>query len=165
MSKKQHYIQSAVVSIFFVAAFAFLVSGNSLTNEGQLASAVDSRFSIYQIEDFVLIDANTNEEVGVLKDGDVINKADYLPHGFSIKAATTPSTWSVRFDVNGSLENIDSKKPFAAGYEANASYRDLFWEPGEYTIVATPHSRKKSRGFKGNAKKVTITLVDLSDPL
>ncbi len=168
---KKHHIQTAVVSVFFVAAFAFLVSGNTLTShfpaESQQAAVSEfDWFEFYKVEKLVLVDADTNKEVRELVDGDVVSLDEFEKGRFTIEAKTTPSVLSVHFALD---ENSDYRKdslmPFAASYELYGNFNQLPLELGEHTITATPFSHKRAKGFAGNSVKYTWTLVDQSDPI
>ena len=171
MKNKKHYIQTAVVSVFFVAAFAFLVSGNTLTSnfdlESQQAAAGDFDWkAFYRIESLVLIDASTNKPVRKLLDGDTANIQEFEKGKFSIEAVTTPSVNSVLFAIDEMKESRrDSLMPFAASYELYGNFHQLPLELGEHTVTATPFSHKRARGFIGDPVSISWTLVDDSDPL
>jgi hypothetical protein len=168
---KKHYIQTAIVSVFFVAAFAFLVSGNTLTNnfdaESQQASAGDFDWkAFYSVEKLVLIDADTNKEVRELVDGDIVARDEFVKGRFSIEAVTTPSVNSVRFDVDDKKEyRKDSLMPFASAYELYGNFHQLPLELGKHTITATPFSHRRARGFIGDPISIEWTLVDQSEPI
>jgi hypothetical protein len=169
MNKKQHYIQSAIASIFFVAAFAFLVSGNSLSNHfgvSQKAAARDFDWkAFYAIESLYIYDAGTDKPVRELKDGDVINVNDFKD-GYTIIAKTTPSVLSVKFDVDGYEDfRKDNWPEFSASYEIWGNFYALELPLGKHVMTATPYSNKRAKGFEGDPVTYTWTLVDQSDPI
>lgn len=166
---KKHYIQTTIVSVFFVAAFAFLVSGDSLTNymgPSQKAAAGDFDWkTFYAVESFVVVDAGSNKEVRELKDGEVIDIKEFKD-GFNILAKTTPSVLSVQFALDDNKDyRTDSWPQFAAYYELWGNYHKMPVELGEHTLSATPYSHRRAKGFAGNTKTYTWTLVDQSDPI
>jgi len=110
-----------------------------------------------EVTQLVLIDADTDTEIGPLSDGDVL-KLEELPNINIMAKTNVKQVKSVQFKVNGSIEQIDSYRPFALGKEMGGNYYPLALEPGDYTIMATPFPRKEGLGVPGIAKTVNISV-------
>ena len=104
----------------------------------------------------VLINAITDEPIGVLEEGSTINLADYSSNSFNIAAEVDiPNVGSVVFDYNGvSGFQTENRAPYALGGDSGGNYLPLALPLGTNTVTATVYT---SRNGGGNAV-ATVTI-------
>ena len=116
----------------------------------------------YTLASFSLINADTDEEMGTLKDGDVI----HLSSQKNINIRAHPSVemvGSVKFALRGPVaENqVENVVPYALfGDEPPAAYRDRHLPVGTYTLTATPYSGARARGMQGTPLTISFEVAD-----
>ncbi|MCM5662799.1 Ig-like domain-containing protein [Galbibacter mesophilus] len=106
-----------------------------------------------EVVSFTLINADTNEEIGSLEEGDVINLDDYTANAFSVVANIGDlPVGSVIFDFN-EKENFQKENiaPYALdGDKKNGTeFIPVAFPLGDNTITATPYSGKNGSGMMG----------------
>lgn len=99
--------------------------------------------NIPEIVSFTLINADTNEAIGSLNEGDVIDLSDYPQNSFSVVANIGDiPTASVVFDFNG-VQNFQTENfaPYALKGDNISSnqYNSVELPSGANTITATPY--------------------------
>lgn len=116
------------------------------------------------IVSFMLINADTNETIGILNDGDIVDLNDYPSNSFSVVANTSSlDVGSVVFDFNGAVGfRTENRTPYALnGYNRKKStYKPVAFPLGNNTITATPYSEKKGSGIAGIALTVDFEVID-----
>ncbi|MCB0324428.1 MAG: hypothetical protein KDD69_12685, partial [Bdellovibrionales bacterium] len=110
---------------------------------------------------FVLVDADSDVDIRVLVDGDVIDISDLPSANFTIRADTNPTTvGSVRFKVNTTSNFMtESVAPYALRGDSNGDYAPWDPAPGAYTVTATPYTLAKAKGQAGTALSVSLSVV------
>lgn len=113
------------------------------------------------VTDLILVDADANQDLRPLRSQDTLNLF-YLPK-LNVRVQTFPTTvGSVGFNYDGDANfRTENAAPYAlAGDDGNGSYEP--WTPalGTHTIVATPYTKRKKGGEAGNAKSVTIVVIN-----
>ncbi len=112
------------------------------------------------VEEFVLIDAGSDEIVGTLQEGDVINLGEF-PEGFSIIANTSPEiVGSVEFFLNNAFARIENITPYSLNGDANGDFAPLELAPGSYTLRATPFSERRAQGEAGDALTINFEVIE-----
>ncbi len=113
---------------------------------------------------FSLINADTDEELGPLVEGDVLNLAALPSRNLSVRARTEPSkVGSVEFALDGEAVQVESGAPYAiAGNDGN-DYNP--WTPplGKHELAATPYEKAYAQGATGTALRITFTVIDEAD--
>lgn len=157
----------AVFLVTSIIALALLVGGSanaaisaphSLTDAQPLAEAARARQN-QVVVGFTLINAETNQELGPLTDGTVINLNDYANTKFNIRADVNPdSGGSVKFELNDKTR-IDNNNPYALFGDDNGNYNG--WRPkvGDYRLTATPYSKNRGRGDAGQSLSISFSVV------
>lgn len=116
------------------------------------------------VTSFTLINADTDQTIGPLQDGDVIDLANIGTNRLNAQAFTNPSTvGSVEFEVNG-FTQTENKAPYAAGGNSGANFHPIYVAPGTYTLTATPYAKRNLKGDKGQALTVTFTVINSGPP-
>lgn len=105
-----------------------------------------------------VVDADTNEDLQPLQDGDVLSIAE----GTSINIRYNPSgnPGSVVFKHQGKVVRRENQAPFALSGDYSGDY--LVWEgatPGEHTIEAIAYSGPNGTGEAGAPLVVTFTIT------
>ncbi len=116
-----------------------------------------------QVVSYVLVNADTNEDLMPLKDGDKINLATLPTKNLNIRANTMPEiVGSVVFDLNNNKNfNTENVNPYslAANLEGG-SYKSWLPQPGMYTLTATPYTMKNGKGEAGKLKTIKFEIED-----
>ncbi len=114
-----------------------------------------------EVESFTLINADTNEAIGPLNDGDVIDISTIGAVNFSVVANIGDlEAGSVIFDYNGTTGfRKDSRVPFALGGDNNGNFRRVPFDLGTNTVTATPFIGRGGRGDEGVAKTISFEVV------
>ena len=120
-----------------------------------------------KIDRFVLINADTDEMLGTLEDGDSVDINDFPSGGFNIVAVPGQAEiGSVIFDRNG-VEGFatENKTPYAIGGDRGPSdFNSLDFPLGENTVTARPFTGRSGTGEAGIPLTVDFTVFDSSLP-
>lgn len=113
---------------------------------------------------FTLVNAETDQDIGPIMDGDEIDISGLPIPNINIRANTMPGTvGSVAFKLNGIYFQTENVAPYALGSDFNGDYQPTpFLKAGDYVLTATPYSEKNSQGTAGKALTVSFKLVDPS---
>lgn len=113
-----------------------------------------------KVKQFVLVDAQTDKQLRVLEDGDVIDLAKEGP-GISILAVVSGHVRKVVFSLNDNPRY--HTEYYWPHYLAADRGKDVLpWEavPGEYTLTATPYRHRHWHGSAGQSLTIDFTIVD-----
>lgn len=140
------------------------VSSNDPANPEVLLPVTMEVVESPEVESFTLINASSNEEIGLLNEGDIINLKDYTNNSFSVLANTgTSEVGSVIFEFNGiERYRIESIAPFSLyGDAANGTeFYPVEFQLGTNTITATPYSGKYGTGYAGTPVTINFEVVN-----
>ena len=120
-----------------------------------------------EIASFTLINAETNEEIGPLNEGDIIDLNDYEGiNSFSIVANSgVIEIESVVFDFNDQIPfRTENYAPYALNGDSNGNYRDFAFPLGVNTITATPFSENGGQGEAGIPLTISFEVIDSNPP-
>jgi len=116
---------------------------------------------------FILVDANTDQDIRELSAGATINLAEFGKHKLTIRAVTgTIDATSVRFGFDEKPRKFkskfatDSTSPFALFGGSASDYKGKAIKKGSHKITATPFTLAKGKGDAGNALTVNFSVVD-----
>lgn len=116
------------------------------------------------IESFVLVNADTDQDIRPLSDGDTINLAS--DPNMTVRVQTQPAeVGSVQFTLDGSSTYADGtpRRENAAPYSLNGDNNGDFnaWQPslGQHTIEAVAYSASNGNGTAGTPKTLTLNIV------
>lgn len=137
---------------------------------GRTVEALEPRrlFSGEVVTQLVLVDADTDQAIGPIVSGDVINFAVLGTNRVNVVAETAGPTASVRFalDSNGNFRTENSA-PYSLAGDTAGDYKP--WTPtlGTHALKATPYSADSAGGTAGTPLEVTFTVVDevVADPV
>ena len=120
-----------------------------------------------EVTEFRLINAATDEDLGRLDDGAVVNINGY--NSLSVEAITSPaSVGSVRFDLDGTTNSqTENVAPYAlhGDSQGNFAAEPALQDPGTHTIAATPFPLANREGSAGTPLTIEIEIVDWTEPV
>jgi len=142
-------------------------------SEDRLGGEMGSPFSLnfelidstptLSVNSFTLINADTDEELFDLTEGQQIDINTLPIRNLDIRANTTEDVGSVRIAISGALinERTESLPPYALFQDLPiGDYMGEEFTVGEYTVSAIPYSDNSLRGDKGASLTLNFELVD-----
>jgi hypothetical protein len=129
----------------------FVISINPAVPAGQVLTS------------FTLINADTEQEIRTLVNGDILNLSALPTRNLNIRANTNPAlVGSVVFDLSGVVtrKQTETGAPYALFGDANGNYHP--WTPvtGTYTLSGTPYSAASGGGTKGTGLIINFTVTN-----
>ncbi len=112
------------------------------------------------VTQFVLVDADSNQDIMVLTDGMEISLSSLPSREVNIRADVRGDVESVRFGLNNNLGfSLENVAPYALTGDDNSDYYG--WTPNQdtYTLTATPYASDGGNGNAGTALTITITFT------
>ncbi|MEM8509793.1 MAG: BspA family leucine-rich repeat surface protein [Bacteroidota bacterium] len=113
------------------------------------------------ITGFVLVNADTNEDIGPITDGMVFAQTNLLTTNLNIRAEATSDVESVRLALTGPLVNSRNENvaPYALFGDRASNYFGRLFPLGSFSITATPYSENGLRGDPGTAVTVSFSIA------
>lgn len=113
-----------------------------------------------QVEELVLVDADTNEDFMILNHPATSVNLSEIPNNINIRAQVNKKVNSVDFFVDDTKITTEEKAPFSLAGDVNGDYN--IWNPtsGTATIKAIPYSAANAKGQAGAAYSVSLTFLD-----
>ncbi len=131
------------------------------TSGQQCLDGVCAGVSGPQIVSFTLVNANTDQDIGTLRDGDEINIQSIGTNQINIRANTSPEqVGSVKFALDGNSSfRVENGAPYTLAGDVPPDY--LPWTPsiGSHTVRATPYSGKDATGTAGTFKEIALSVI------
>ncbi len=146
-----------------VAAGEIRISSNDPVTPQVSVPVVVEVLDLPGIQGLTLINADLNEEIGPLMEGDVIDLDNYPVNSFSVVA--TPDAEEVRsvvFDFNGvSRFQVENTAPYSLDGDAagGTRYNPVEFPIGMNTITATPYTRGGGNGEPGIGLTVNFEVI------
>jgi|GEM_PF-468349 len=138
------------VGFFNGSSAAFTANGWALYD-----AAVQWALQCGSVSSFSVVNANTNEVIQPLADGDTLNLTN-LPANIALRANTLPArTGSVQFTFDGQT-TVDN----TATYEFDGGPPEWLPGVGAHTLSAQPFSQIDARGVAGQALTVNFTVTN-----
>jgi ELWxxDGT repeat protein len=112
---------------------------------------------------FTLVNADTDEDIQTINEGDVITKAESSNVNVRYDPAETPG--SVVFSVNGAKVRTENEAPYSLAGDRSGDYNA--WSDanaGSYTLKATPYSEPGGQGTAGTPYTVSFTIEEERPP-
>jgi len=111
------------------------------------------------ITQYVLIDANSNQPIGILSNNSVIDLATLPTRNFNIKVETSGDVESVVVNYDGNTVT-ESYAPYAIWSNDGDNYFGWTPELRAYTFNAVPYSENSGQGDAGDSLSITVTFVE-----
>lgn len=116
------------------------------------------------VSSFSLINADTDQPIRTLVNGETINLATLPTRNLNLRANTSPApVGSVRFVLNGVARN-ESIAPYAWAGDTNGNYNAWTPAPGGYTLSGTAYAGSGATGTKGGTLTVNFTVTNQAGP-
>ncbi len=145
-----------------------IISSNDPVNSEVVIPVTLNVLDAPEIISYTLINATTNEEIGVLNEGDIIDLNDYNGiNNFSVIANKgTLDIGSVVFDFNEEIGfKTESRAPYSLNGDFNGTYfRGVEFLLGGNTITATPFDAKNGNGEAGIPLTINFEVIDSNPP-
>ncbi|MEK6155255.1 ExeM/NucH family extracellular endonuclease [Flavobacteriaceae bacterium 3-367] len=111
---------------------------------------------------FYLINADTNEDIGLITEGGLFDIGALPTTNLSIRAEATNDTESVRLELTGALGTARTENivPYALFGDKSGNYSGQEFGVGTYMLKATPYSGKGLSGDIGTARTVNFELTN-----
>ena len=113
---------------------------------------------------FILVNADSDEDIAVLMDGGTLNLATLPARYFSVRAETDPlQVSSIAFSLNGATEKTQTEmsRPYALWGDNSGDYHPGAFNEGEHTLLAEP----TLNGVTGTYLQVSFTVINESNPV
>ena len=113
-----------------------------------------------EVTDLVLVDVGTSNDIASLHDGYVINKSALGQFSVRADVCDPNAVGSVRFYLNGSLEQNENVAPYAINGDNSSGYKP--WNPsaGAYYLTSIPYSNSNGNGTIGISLSYNILIID-----
>jgi hypothetical protein len=150
-----------VVSELAAGTYVFAMSATDSKNitSSDEVKVVVSAAAAQTVSSFTLINADTDQPIKTLVNGETINLAALPTKNLNLSANTSPATvGSVRFVLNGVAKN-ESIRPYAWAGDNNGNLNP--WTPpnGTYTLTVTAYSGSNGGGLAGKPVQVSFTVT------
>jgi hypothetical protein len=108
-----------------------------------------------------LINADTDEVIEEINEGDVFNRQTLQTLHLNVQAITTGATGSVRFNLDETPSHVENFAPYALfGDNGGNDFAAGSIALGQHTLTATPFPSANAGGIPGGAYSVFFTIVD-----
>jgi len=143
--------------------FRLTVMGGGVVDSDDVTLTVNSTPAAgLEVTGFTLINADTNQAIGPLADGDVLNLATLPTRNLNVRADVSGQpVGSVVFAYDGNPTfQTESTEPYALSGERNGNYDP--WTPslGNHSLAATPFSAAAGGGDPGLPRVIRFEVID-----
>jgi ELWxxDGT repeat protein len=113
----------------------------------------------HKITGFTLVNADTDEDIGTLENGSILDLSALPTQNLNIRAEASPAAvGSVVFKLNRK-EFTENNAPFALFGNTGNDYKAGALPVGNHTLVATPYTNGYGKGMKGQELSVAFQVV------
>jgi hypothetical protein len=128
------------------------------------AAAVANLLADTAVTGLYLVNANSDNDIGLLTDGSVINLANLATSNLNVRAETSGTVGSVGFSLTGpsARNQTENVAPYALFGDASGNYNVGSFAVGQHTLVATPYSGGNKSGTAGTAMSISFEVIDES---
>lgn len=122
--------------------------------------AVELTSFISYVTGFMLVDADTFNDIHPLLHGDVIDLS-ILPANLSVRTITSSTPQSVVFGFNDNPAfQTENNPPFALAGDTGSVYHAVDFSAGDNTITATPYTSSNGTGVAGGSLEIKVVVVN-----
>ena len=117
------------------------------------------------VTSLTLVNADTDQDLGTLTNGQVLNLSSLPTRNLNVRANTSPSlVGSVVFTLDGAHARTENGSPYALAGDDNGNYRP--WTPaaGSHTLTAAPYGSTGGTGTAGTPLTVAFSVTDAAPP-
>ncbi len=115
---------------------------------------------------FVLVDAETNEDIRVLAENDTLDMST-LPSALNVRVEAGDAVQSVRFALapeHAQLQVEENLRPYSLFGDIGDDYNHGSFPNGNHTITAVPFSEFRAAGEQGAPLSVSIQVINGLNP-
>lgn len=115
---------------------------------------------------FVLVDAETNEDIRVLAENDILDMST-LPSALNVRVEAGDAVQSVRFALapeHAQLQVEENLRPYSLFGDIGDDYNHGSFANGNHTITAVPFSEFRAEGEQGAPLSVSIQVINGMNP-
>ena len=119
-----------------------------------------SLLNAQSVSQFVLVNATTNQDIGVLEEGSILNLSE-IGSSLNVRAEVSSSVGSIRFSWDGNNNfQTENVAPYAFAGDSNGDYNS--WTPtlGEHTIAATAYSEEGATGTILSTLTIQFSVIE-----
>ncbi len=123
-------------------------------------SVVDNPGSSNEIIALILVDADTNDDILDLVDGDNLNLDELPTSNLSIRAEVSSDVESVFLQITGDLTGTrtENVSPYALFGDSNGNFSGRTFGAGTYNVNATPYTLDNLNGEAGASLSLSFTI-------
>ncbi|WP_229310725.1 malectin domain-containing carbohydrate-binding protein, partial [Larkinella arboricola] len=139
----------------------------ALSDQKIIIVTVNSPAGGQQVINYSLMNADTEQEIKVLTNGDQLNLNTLPTRNLNIRANTSPNTvGSVKMVLSGkqSKTQTETGAPYSLFGDTNGNYNPWIPAVGSYNLTTTPYSGASATGTAGTPLTITFTVVDQAPP-
>ncbi len=152
---------SSLVAGSYVFRLTVTDSSSLTATDDALVTVSAAGSSGQSVTTLVLVNADTNQDIGPMSNGMTINLA--VTPNISVRAETAPNpVGSVRFSYDGNSNlRTENGPPYTVnGDTGGVSYTAWPLSPGTHTLGATPFTQSSAGGSAGTPLTVVFTVVN-----
>lgn len=136
-------------------------TGEEDSGEENTSGGGDDEDSALSVSSFTLVNADTDEDVGPLSEGDIVDLSQIGTPNLSVRATASHNAGSVRFVLDDENYQTESHRPYAiAGDAGHDDYHAWTPAPGTYQLSVTPFAEAGARGEEGAPLSATFTVIE-----
>jgi hypothetical protein len=126
-----------------------------------VAEPLEDRRLFNAVDSLSVIDAQTDQVVMTLNQGDTINLAEFPPNQLTIRANVDQGVESVRFGLDDVASvRVENSPPYALFGDANGNFAGGTFSVGNHKLSATPFSADNATGTIGAAEFMSFDVID-----
>ncbi|MFD1143668.1 malectin domain-containing carbohydrate-binding protein, partial [Larkinella insperata] len=139
----------------------------ALSDQKVFSVIVNSPGGGQQVVNYSLMNADTEQEIKVLTNGEQLNLSTLPTRNLNIRANTSPSpVGSVKLVLSGkqAKTQTDNGVPYALFGDINGNFNS--WTPavGNYNLTSTPYTGASASGTAGTPLTISFTVIDQAPP-
>ncbi|KQC29410.1 PKD domain-containing protein [Flagellimonas eckloniae] len=117
--------------------------------------------SVLSITEFMLVNADSEQDIMIIADGEIIDINSLPTENLNIRAETTNDVESVFFELSGTQNSTRNENvaPYALFGDASGNYKSNDFSLGSYDLVATPYSENGKKGIQGTSLAINFVFT------
>ncbi|MBX9851293.1 MAG: T9SS type A sorting domain-containing protein [Cytophagaceae bacterium] len=141
-----------------------VTDNNGKFTSDEVMVAVTAAPGTQYVVSYTLVNADTDKDIGPLKDGDVINLSTISARNFNIRANTDPATVGSVVMVFDDTTVYENTAPYALYGGTSTNYNGKPFKLGQHILKSTPYKRQNGAGTQGVPLTVKFTVTDGTVP-
>jgi serine protease AprX len=140
------------------------VSWNSVSwNSSDFGSGSGNGSCTSAIKKLMLVNADTDQDIQPIFDGAILNIDAIGTRNLAVRAETTGSVESVKFEINNSAyTRIENTTPYALASKSGSDYMAHQFANGNYKLKATAYSLDNASGTVGATAEIDFVVAGVN---